>query len=193
MTISSLFRGGGVGLFLSLLLLSGCCLRLQKATPGPGGVNLGLLPMNDKTERLRCGYYAARQVSQYYHAADSKFHFRTDSLLFDKANDTISILHCLKDNISIPMAMTNAEIHDVLNSVALGDPVVVFLPGDAFSIRSLNFIGPSLLHCIVIVGHNATQTELFFFSDGKGPYVIDRDKFAHQWARVENLCIMRSR
>ena len=177
----------------AFLLLTGCSARLQYATPGPKDVCLRLSLMEDTRERFGCGYLAVRQVSQYYRPELSDGTFRTDSLLFDEANDTVSVLHCLKANNEFPLTMKNGRVDGLIRSISSGDPVVVFVPGDSFAIRWLNIFGPSFLHCIVVVGHNATETELFFYSDGKGPYVISRKVFAHQWARVHNLCIMRGR
>jgi hypothetical protein len=89
--------------------------------------------------------------------------------------------------------MQNGRVDGLLRSIASGDPVVVFVPGDAFVVGGFRIFGTLVLHCIVVVGHSANETELFFYSDGKGPYVISREVFARQWARVDNLCIMRGR
>jgi len=149
--------------------------------------------MREKPEQFGCGYYAVRQVIQYYQPEITDENIRTDSLLFVEANDTVSLLHCLKDNIAIPLTMQNGSLDRLLESIASGDPVIVFVPGDVFVVGGLRIFGTLVLHCIVVVGHSANEPELFFYSDGQGPYVISREVFAHQWARVDNLCIMRAR
>lgn len=189
---SSGFCGPVPGMLLALLLLTGCSARLQHASLGTKDVCLRLSSMREKTDRFRCGYYAVRQVSQYYRPEITDENFRTDSLLFIEANDTVSLLHCLRDNVAIPLTMQNGMVDGLFRSIASGDPVVVFVPGDAFVVVGLRTFGTLVLHCIVVVGHSANETELFFYSDGKGPYVISRKVFAQQWARVDNLCIMRA-
>jgi hypothetical protein len=193
MISSSGFYGPVPVMLLALLLLTGCSTRLQRASLGSKDVCLRLSSMGEKPERFRCGYYAARQVIQYYQPEITDEDIRTDSLLFVEADDTVSVLHCLRDNVAIPLTMQNGRVDGLLRSIASGDPVVVFVPGDAFVVGGFRIFGTLVLHCIVVVGHSANETELFFYSDGKGPYVISREVFARQWARVDNLCIMRGR
>lgn len=193
MTSSSRFWGQVAVTWLGLLLLTGCSARLQKASLGTKDVCLRLSSMREKPEQFRCGYYAVRQVIQYYQPEIADENIRTDSLLFVEANDTVSLLHCLKDNVAIPLTMQNGRVDGLLGSIASGDPVIVFVPGDVFVVGGLRIFGTLVLHCIVVVGHSANETELFFYSDGEGPYVISREVFAQQWARVDNLCIMRAR
>lgn len=193
MTSGSRFWGQVTGTLLGLFLLFGCSARLQKASLGTKDVCLRLSSTGKKPDRYRCGYDAVRQVSQYYRPEITDEKFRTDSLLFVEANDTVSLLHCLKDNVAIPLTMQNANVDGLLRSIASGDPVIVFVPGDVFVVGGLRVFGTLVLHCIVVVGHSANETELFFYSDGEGPYVMSREVFAHQWARVDNLCIMRAR
>jgi len=181
------------GALLALLLLTGCGARLQHASLARNDVCLRLSTLGQKPGRLRCGDYAVNQVVKYYHPEMADDSIRTDSLVFVEANDTVSILHFLKDNVAIPVTMKNGGVDRLLGSVASGDPVIVFMPGDTFGVRALNLVGPLMLHCIVVVGHNVDETELFFYSNGEGPYVISRERFARQWARVDNLCIMRAR
>ena len=133
-------------------------------------------------------------MSQYYSHKLNNADIRTDSLLFCDANDTVGILDCLKANVPVPVTMKNGTLEELLGSTSSGDPVIVFLPGDAFALRWLSLIGSTfMLHCIVVVGHDEHGTELFFYSDGEGPYVISREVFTKQWVRVHNLCIMRTR
>jgi hypothetical protein len=194
MTTVSRFWGPVSGMLLGLLLLTGCSARLQKASLGTTDVCLRLPSLGEKPDHLQCGYYAVKQLSQYYRPELAEKEIKTDSLLFVEANDTVSLLHCLKDNVAIPLAMTNGRVDGLLRNISLGDPVIVFMPGDAFATRWLNLIGSTFLwHCIVVVGHNADETELFFYSDGEGPYTISREVFSQQWARVDNLCIMHAR
>ena len=149
--------------------------------------------MGEKPDRFSCGYYAVRQVIQYYQPEITDENIRTDSLLFMEANDTVSLLHCLKDNVAIPLTIQNGNMDGLLGSIASGDPVIVFVPGDVFVVGGLRIFGTLVLHCTVVVGHSANQTKMFFYSDGQGPYEINREVFARQWARVDNLCIMRAR
>ncbi|HWD93076.1 MAG TPA: hypothetical protein VG938_12095 [Verrucomicrobiae bacterium] len=149
--------------------------------------------MTEKPQSFRCGYYAVRQVIQYYRPGITDGNIKTDSLEFAEANDTVSVLDCLKDNVAIPLAMQNGNVDGLFGSVASGDPVIVFVPGDVFVVGGFHVFGTMVLHCIVVVGHNVDGTELFFYSDGRGPYEISRNVFTRQWARVENLCIMRVR
>jgi hypothetical protein len=143
---------------------------------------------------FQCGYEAVRQVSQYYSHMLENEDIRTYSLTFVDANDTVSILQCLKDNVAISVTMKNGNVKELFRSISSGDPVIVFLPGDAFGVRWLSLIRSTfMLHCIVVVGHSEQGTELFFYSDGEGPYVIGREAFTKQWARIHNLCIMRMR
>ena len=193
MNSSSGFRGPVARTGLALLLLTGCSTPLQHTSPGSKDVCLRLSSIREKSQGFRCGYYAVRQVIQYYRPELTDENIRTDSLLFVKANDTVSLLHCLKDNVAIPLTMQNGTVDGLLRSIASGDPVIVFVPGDVFVVGGLRIFGTLVLHCIVVVGHNADETELFFYSDGEGPYVISREVFAQQWARVDNLCIMRAR
>jgi hypothetical protein len=178
---------------LALLLLAGCSTPLQRASPGSKDVCLRLSSMTEKPQGFRCGYYAARQVIQYYRPGITDENIRTDSLLFAKANDTVSVLDCLRDNVAIPLTMQNGSVNELFGSVASGDPVIVFVPGDIFVVGGFRMFGTMVLHCIVVAGHSADETELFFYSDGQGPYVISRKVFTHQWARVDNLCILRAR
>ena len=178
---------------LSLMLLTGCGARLQHASLATNDVCLRLSTLGHKPDRLRCGYYAVIQVVKYYHPEIADESIRTDSLVFVEANDTVSVLHFLRDNVVIPVTMKNEGVDRLLASVASGDPVIVFIPGDTFGVRALNLVGPLVLHCIVVAGHNVDETELFFYSNGEGPYVICRELFARQWARVNNLCILRAR
>jgi|SRR5665213_1448816 len=182
-----------LGMVLGLLLLTGCSTPLQKASLGTKDVCLRLSSMREKPKQFLCGYYAVRQVIQYYQPEITDENIRTDSLLFVKANDTVSLLHCLKDNVAIPLTMQNGSVDGLLGSIASGDPVIVFVPGDVFVVGGLRIFGTLVLHCIVVVGHSANETEMFFYSDGEGPFVISREVFAQQWARVDNLCIMRAR
>jgi len=193
MTSSIRFLGQVPGLFLGLLLLTGCSTCLQKAHPGTNDVCLRLSSMREKPEQFGCGYCAVRQVIQYYQPEITDENIRTDSLLFVKANDTISLLHFLKDNVAIPLTMQNGKVDGLLGSIDSGGPVIVFVPGDVFVVGGLRIFGTLVLHCIVVVGHSANTAELFFYTDGQGPFVISREVFTRQWARVDNLCIMRTR
>lgn len=193
MTSSRQYWGQVPGMLLALWLLAGCSTPLQKASPDKSDVCLRLSAISEKPKRFCCGYYAVRQVIQYYRPELTADHIRSDSLLFEKANDTVSLLHFLKDNVAIPLAMQNGGVERVLNSVASGDPVIVFLPGDVFVAGGPRVFGTLVLHCIVVVGYDANESDLFFYSDGQGPYVMSRRVFAHQWARVDNLCIARLR
>jgi hypothetical protein len=181
------------GILLALALLTGCSARLKCASPGYGDTCLHLCSTGRSAERFQCGTDAARQVIQYYRPDIHADDIRTESLLFAEANDTVSILHCLRDNVDFPVTMQNATVDALLDSIASANPVVVFLPGDAFKAGGFDIFGTWMLHCIVVVGHNAKQTELYFHSDGDGPYVISRDVFEREWARVDNLCILRAR
>lgn len=194
MTRSGGFRSPAPAGLLALLLLSGCCSRLQQASPGAKDVCLRLSSLGEKPGGFRCGYDAVRQMSRYYSHKLDDDGIRTDSLSFVEANDTVSILQCLKDNVAIPLTMKNGTVEELLGSTSSGDPVIVFLPGDAFAVRWLSLIRSTfMLHCIVVVGHSEQGTELFFYSDGEGPYAINREAFTKQWARVDNLCIERAR
>lgn len=190
---SSGFRGHVPGILLAIVLLTGCSARLKRASPGYNDVCLHLCSKGQKREKFHCGTEAVRQVIQYYRPDIKDEAIRTDSLLFVEANDTVSLLHCLRDNVAIPLTMQNATVDRLLGSIASGDPVVVFLAGDAFKVGGFDLFGSLVLHCIVVVGHNAQETELYFYSDGEGPYVISRKVFAREWARVDNLCIMRGK
>jgi hypothetical protein len=165
---------------------------LQDATPGAGDVMLGLQKVDHAPKALRCGYYAARQVIQYYRPEMADEDVRAVSLLFVRANDTVSILHFLRDNVEIPLSMRNGRLDELLRSLNAGDPVVVFLPAGALDTRLFHMSGTMMFHAIVVTGYSADETEFFFFSDGEGPYAVSREVFAEQWARVGNLCIMRS-
>ena len=187
------FRGRMPGILLLVVLLTGCGARLKRAFPGDNDVYLHLRSLGQKREKFHCGSDAARQVIQYYRPDLNDEDINTDSLLFVEANDTVSILHFIRDNVGIPLTMQNATVDGLLLSIASGDPGVVFLPGDAFNVPGFDLFGTLILHCIVVVGHNAQQTELYFYSDGEGPYTINRQVFAREWARVDNLCIMRAR
>ena len=186
-------RGLVPGMLLALALLAGCSTGLKRASPGPRDVCLRLPPIVSQQEHFHCGNDAVRQVIQFYRPDIKEEDIRTGSLLFVEANDTVSILHCLRDNLSIPLTMQNGRLDGLFASIASGDPVIVFLPGDAFVVGGFRTFGTLVLHCIVVVGHSADGTQLFFYSDGKGPHVISREVFTRQWARVENLCIMRAR
>lgn len=188
---SSAFPRQMLGLLLALVLVTGCSARLKRASPGFNDVCLHLCSTGQKREKFQCGTDAVRQVIQYYRPDIKDEDIKTDSLLFVKANDTVSLLHCLRDNVAIPLTMQNATVDRLLGSIASADPVVVFLAGDAFKIGGFDLFGTLVLHCIVVAGHNAQKTELYFYSDGEGPYVISRKVFAREWARVDNLCIMR--
>jgi hypothetical protein len=187
------FRGAVAWALLAWLLLTGCSTPLHHASPGSKDVCLRLSSMTEKPQGFRCAYYAARQVIQYYRPGITDENIKTDSLLFVEANDTVSVLHCLKDNVAIPLTMQNGSVDGLFGSIASGDPVIVFMPGDVFVVGGFRVFGTLVLHCIVVAGHSADGTELFFYSNGQGPYVISRKVFARQWARVENLCIMRAR
>ena len=186
-------RGPVLGILLALVLSTICCARMQKAPVGTNDVCLRLTTIAEKPENFHCGYYALAQVIQYYRQETTEEDILTDSLLFVKANDTVSIFHCLKDNLPIPLTMKSERVDILLESVAFGNPVIVFMPADAFAFRGLNFFGTWMLHCIVVTGHDADETKVFFYSEGNGPYVVSREKFAKQWARVGNLCIIRAR
>lgn len=186
-------RGPVAGILLALVLLTFGCTRMQKASVGTNDVCLRLTSIAEKPENFHCGYYALTQVIQHYRPETTEEDIRTDSLLFFKANDTVSIFHCLKDNLPIPLTMKSERVDILLESVAFGNPVIVFMPADAFAVGGLNFFGTWMLHCIVVTGHSADETKVFFYSDGNGPYVVSREEFAKQWARVDNLCIIRAR
>ena len=181
------------GILLALVLLIFGCTWMQKASVGTNDVCLRLTTIAEKPENFHCGYYAVLQVIQHYRPETTEEDIRTDSLLFVKANDTVSIFHCLKDNLPIPLTMKSERVDILLDSVASGNPVIVFMPGDAFAVGCLNFFGTWMLHCIVVTGHSADETKVFFYSDGNGPYVVSRENFAKQWSRVDNLCIIRTR
>ncbi len=181
-----------IGTLLAVVLSTGCAAHLQDASPGTNDVTLRLRKVDDAPEALRCGYYAARQVIQYYQPGLADADLKTASLLFARANDTVSILHFLRDNVQIPLSMRNGRVDELLRSLTAGDPVVVFVPVGAFDTGLVNMSGTMMFHAIVVIGYTADETELFFFSDGEGPYAVSRDVFAEQWARVDNLCITRA-
>lgn len=64
-TRSGGFRGPVPAGLLALLLLSGCCSRLQRASPGAKDVCLRLSSLGEKPGGFRCGYDAVRQMSRY--------------------------------------------------------------------------------------------------------------------------------
>jgi len=189
----SSFRGQLPGILLAIVLSTGCSAPLKRASPGYNDVCLHLCSTGQKREKFNCGTEAVRQVIQYYRPDIKDEDISTDSLLFVEANDTVSLLSCLRDNIAIPLTMQNATLDGLFGSIASGDPVVVFLAGDAFRVGGFDLFGTLVFHCIVVVGHNAQETDLYFYSDGKGPYVISRKVFVREWARVDNLCIMRGK
>ena len=189
MTSSGRIRGLMPGMLLGLLLLTGCSTLLQKASPGTKDVCLRLAARSERSHGFGCGDDAVRQVIQYYQPQIKDENIKTESLLFVKANDTVSLLQCLNDNMAIHFTMQNATVEGLLGRIAAGDPVIVFVPGDAFVVGGIHLFGTLVVHCIVGAGYRANETELFFYSDGEGPYVISREVFAHQWARVDNLCI----
>jgi hypothetical protein len=194
MTSERRFWGWVSGMLPGLLLLTGCGACLEKAFPSAQDTCLKLASIGGKSERFSCGYYAGRQVIQHYRPDITDENITTDSLIFAEAHDTVSVLHYLKDNLAIPLTIKNASVDGLLASLDAGDPVTVFLPGDTFASRGLRVFGTTfLLHCIVVVGHSAPGGELFFYSDGEGPYAIRRETFVHHWARVDNLCIIRTR
>lgn len=190
---ASLIRLGAAAL-LAALLLTGCNARLRHASVAAGDVLLSVPSLGEKREEYRCGYYAARQLIQFYHPKLQERDIDTDSLLFSQANDTVSVLHYLKDNVEIPLTMRNGKVAGLLKNISLGDPVVVFVPAGPFDVSARGLPGATLLlHCIVVAGHSANEADLFFYSDGEGPFVINREIFEKQWARVDNLCVMRDR
>ncbi len=181
-----------MGTLLAVFLLIGCAAHLQDASPGAGDVMLLLPEIDDDPEALRCGYYAAGQVIQFYQPEIEAADLRTASLLFTRANDTVSILHFLRDNVEIPLSMRSGRIDELLTSLTAGDPVVAFLPAGAFDTRLVAISGTMMFHAVIVVGYSADEKQLYFYSDGQGPYEVSRDVFAEQWARVDNLCIMRA-
>jgi len=115
-----------------------------------------------------------------------------EALIFSKQNDTLSILQYLRDNVDIPVMIENAGVNRLLDSIDSEDPVIVFVPADAFDVSQLGFFGTSMFHCVVVAGYNEDKSRLYFYSDGKGPFELNLDTFSDQWTRVENLCIIRS-
>lgn len=156
-------------------------------------VCLRVSSLREKSRGFGCGYDAVRQLIQYYQPQIKDENIKTESLLFVQANDTVSLLQCLNDNVAIHFTMQNGTVGGLLGRIAMGDPVIVFVPGDAFVVGGIHLFGTLVLHCIVVAGYSANETELFFYSDGEGPYVISREIFARQWVRVDNLCIMPAR
>lgn len=177
---------------IALLVIGGCHAPFRHASVGTNDFILQLSKMEGSLEPFRCGYYAARQVIHYYNPESDDTDLRAKSLLFPVANDTVSILHFIRDNVDTPVSIKSSGIDELFRTVAAGEPVVAFVPAGAVETSWLHLSSTILYHTIVVVGHSKDETKLFFYSDGKGPYVISREVFTREWERVDNLSIMRT-
>ena len=178
---------------LTLCGVSGCTPNLRSASPSEADVFFALPRETKPHERFRCGYLAARQVIKFYRPGIRDDEFKTDALIFQRANDTTSILLFLKDNLSATPVLTNGTPENLFHSLRSGEPVIVFVHADFFSPQAFPPIANDFYHCLVISGFNSQATEMFFYSDGQGPFAINRNLFQEEWRQVINLCIILNR
>ena len=176
---------------ICLVILSGCRGRMRKVSPTEGDVFLTLTTREGASERLQCGVYSANQMIDYYQGVPSQVQKNSDALIFARNNDTVGVLHYLRDNLDFPITAGGLDGESVLERVSEGDPVLAFLPVDAFDVTQLGLFGTSMFHCVVIAGYSGDRSKLYFYSDGEGPYSMDYRTFSRQWARVGNLAIAR--
>lgn len=169
---------------------SGCSPYSPKPAPEAGEVFLSLPPDAGAGRTLDCGAVAARQLIRFYHPQIDPSQFKTDALVLNRADDTVSILFFLRDNLAAPVELKNGHIDALFASIGAGHPCVVFVPVDTFAPNPVYVADRYMYHCLVLAGHNSKQTALFFYSDGDGPYVIDRRVFEDKWRRTDNLCIL---
>ena len=173
-----------------LFFISGCTPNLRPASPSPMDVFLPL-PLETNTHKpFRCGYLAARQVIRFYRPGIHDNEFKADALANRVSNDTTSILFFLKDNLPEPPVLTNGNPEILFNQLCSSKPVIVFVYTDFFSHRAYLPIAYGIYHCLVITGFNAQQTEIFYYSDGQGPFSIDSQLFQRKWAQTQGLCII---
>lgn len=171
-------------------VVSGCGAHPKRACPGAQDVCLYLPLQPDEGRFFQCAYRGAMQVIRYYHPDPPEQEINTKALVFEDAHDTVSILFFLRDNVAGPVELDRGSIAMMFDRLNAGHPCIVFVPVDTFAPRSAFVIDKYVYHCLVIAGYNSRKTELFCYSDGEGPYVIDRSVFEEKWRRVGNLWIV---